>query len=488
MLETPLFIAGVRRPAFDGQTFDVRNPFTQKVVGVAASASAEDCAAAVEAAAEAFKTWEHTPLAEKRRIFNRAAELFGSDKYRELITRTVTTETAATKEMMFPNIHGSIIWASEAAALTSQLKGETFPSQMPGGQCFVQRRAHGVVLCISPWNAPVNLALRSIAVAIICGNTVVLKSSEASPASQAIVTQVLQEAGLPDGVLNYINISREDSPARTAELIAHPLVRKITFTGSSRVGKIIAGEAAKHLKPCVFELGGKAPAIVLDDADVEHAARAIIFGAMLHSGQICMSTERVIATRAVAEALTAQLAALVNQLRSGDPAHDPGARLSAVFTEQSAAGIVANLRDAVHEGARVVAGDLQHAGAVVQPHVLADVRPGMRAWDQESFGPVVVVATVENAEEAIQMANATEYSFTSSVWTENLYTALDVAQRIRFAAVMINGCTIHTEPGMDHAGLGGATGYGRFDIEHFTDKRMIVVCPKEGRKYPLADF
>ncbi|KZV91705.1 aldehyde dehydrogenase [Exidia glandulosa HHB12029] len=485
LLSAPLFINGEHRAASDGKTYDVRNPLTNEVVCTSAAASSDDCRAAVESAAQAFKTWEHTPLATKRRIFLKAAELFASPKYQEIITSTVTSETAAAKEMMHANIYGSVTWSSEAAALTSQLKGETFPSQVPGGQCIVQRRAHGVVFCISPWNAPVNLAMRSIAVAIICGNTVVLKSSEASPASQAIVTQVLKEAGLPDGVLNYISMAKEDAPRLTAELIAHPLVRKVTFTGSSRVGKIIAGEAAKYLKPCVFELGGKAPAVVLEDADVEHAARAIISGAMLNSGQICMSTERVIAHRAVAEKLLANLSTVAAQLKAGNPATDAAAKLSAVFTEQSAESVVAKLRDAVQNGARLVLGDLSNVGAVVQPHVLADVRPGMQAWDHESFGPVVVVAVVDTVDEAVELANATEYSFTASIWTENLYKALDVAQRIRFGAVMINGSTVHTEPGMDHAGLGGATGYGRFDIENFTDKRLIVVCPKDG-KYPLT--
>ncbi|KZW00824.1 aldehyde dehydrogenase [Exidia glandulosa HHB12029] len=501
LLKAPLFINGAYRPASDGTTFDVRNPLTNEVVTTASAASSDDCRLAVESAAQAFKTWEHTPLSTKRAVFQKAAELLITPKYQALILEAVTRETAATKDLALAlNVHSSAVKANEAAAATSLLKGESFPSMLPGGQCFVQRRAyvafirdvvadgqltecykHGVVLCICPWNAPVTLAMRSIGVAIACGNTVVLKTSEISPASQSIVAQVLEEAGLPPGVLNVVHIAKEDAPRLTAELIAHPLVRKVTFTGSTNVGRIIACEAAKYLKPCILELGGKAPAVVFGDANLEQAARAIVSGAMLHSGQICMSTERVIVERTVADQFLIQLHMVASQLHAGSTD-----RLSSVFTEVSAASIVRRLQDAVKEGARVVLGDMTHVGAVVQPHILADVKPGMAAWDEESFGPVIVLTTFNTLSEAVELANANTYSLTASIWTENLYNGLEVARQMRFGATMLNGSTVHTEAMWDHGGLGGSTGYGRFDVDNFTDKRLVVVCPKEGRTYPLT--
>jgi len=350
----------------------------------------------------------------------------------------------------------------------------------------VQRRAHGVCLSIAPWNAPVVLTFRAVAIPIICGNTIVLKSSEYSARSQEVVVEVLHEAGLPAGVLNYVSMSRESSPKLTAELIGHPAVRHINFTGSDRVGKILAAEAAKYLKPCVFELGGKAPAVILDDADIDAAARAVVQGAMQHSGQICMSTERAIVTARAADAFLARVTALAGQLKAGDPFADPSVKLSCLFSEGSAANVVGMLTEAKEAGAEVVLGDLTHKGAVVQPHVLRGVKPGMRAWDRESFGPVIGIAVAETVDEAVELANASDYSLTASVWSKDIVQALAVAGRIRAGSIAINGLTFHSEASLGHAGLGGATGYGRFDIDNFTIKRMIVITPP-GQKYPLVD-
>ncbi|EJD05454.1 aldehyde dehydrogenase [Fomitiporia mediterranea MF3/22] len=487
--EVPLWINGERRSASDHGTFDVRNPLTKEVVVKSASATSQDCKAAVEAAQKALDSWEHTHGVKKRAVFIKAAELLQTDKYKQKIAKLLREETAAADSWVTVSITGSYTWILETAGLCTQIKGETYPSVTgPGGHVLVQRRAHGVILSIAPWNAPINLSFRAILIPLACGNTVVLKSSEFSPASQEIVVELMHEAGLPPGVLNYVSMSRETSPALTTELIGHPFVRHVNFTGSDRVGRLIAQEAAKYLKPCVFELGGKAPAVVLEDADIEAAARCIADGALANSGQVCMSTERVIVQRGAVSSLLPALQKHFQRIRAGDTYAQSGggARIPPLINEGSAESVLNLLREAQGEGAEILVGDLKRDGAVLNPHIVSGIRPGMRAFDRESFGPVVGVTTVDTVEEAVELANTTDYSLTASVWTRDIVRGLEVAPRIRAGLVSINGSTYHGEPGWVHAGLGGATGYGKFDIENFTYKRAIVVHPAQGT-YPLVD-
>ncbi|KAF8156920.1 Aldehyde/histidinol dehydrogenase [Crassisporium funariophilum] len=482
---TQLYIDGQFVPSSNGATFEVRNPYSGQVVGHSSSASSSDCKAAIEAAAKAFKTWESTSMNQRRDIFLKAADLVKTEKYVTKIMASVQEETSAAEYWGTFTWIGTSNFLRTQAGMLDQLKGETFPSgSIPGAQVVAQRRAMGVIFGIAPWNAPFTLSIRAIAVPILCGNTAILKSSEVSPRSQSIVVELFEEAGLPPGVLNFISMSRDSAPTLTAEIIGHPLVRSINFTGSDRVGKIIAMEAAKNLKPCVLELGGKAPAIVLNDANVAEAAKAIAYGSMAHSGQICMSTERVIVQRGIADQLISKVKELVRPLKAGDLTNDPSASLGALFAGSSADNIVAMIRDAKAEGAEVLLGDITKQGPVIQPHLLKNVKPGMRIWDRETFGPVAVFAIVDSIDEAIEMANASEYSLSASLWTSDLFEGQGIASQIRAGCTNINGPTVHSEPTDGLLGLGGASGYGRFHIENFTDKRVIVIHPL-GRKYPL---
>ncbi|KLO14001.1 aldehyde dehydrogenase [Schizopora paradoxa] len=483
----PLWIGGQQRLASDGATFEVLNPHDRKVVSVSASASSQDCKDAVEAAQKAFLTWEHTAPTVKRGILLKAADLLESEKYKAKIYKAVNEETAGDDMWGMINVRGSVGPLREAAVLATTIKGESFPSSsIPGGTCIVQRRAYGVILAISPWNAPVGLTLRAIAIPLICGNTVVVKSSELSPRCQAIAIEALHEAGIPPGVVNYLSMSRDSSPKLVPEIIGNPHVRHINFTGSDRVGRIIAGEAAKYLKPCVFELGGKAPAVVLDDANIDDAARHIVQGAMMHAGQICMSTERVIVQKAVSAELIDKVTTLCRKVKAGDVRKDPSVKFPSVMNEVFAENILGMMREAKDAGAEVILGDLTRDGPVIQPHLLKGVKPGMRAWDRESFGPVVGFAVVDTIDEAVELANASDYSLTASLWTRDVNNAIDVASRLRAGCSVVNGSTFHSEVGLGNGGLGGATGYGRFDIDNFTVKRMIVICPK-GVKTPMLD-
>ncbi|KZT69478.1 aldehyde dehydrogenase [Daedalea quercina L-15889] len=468
---TPLFIDGQERPASSGASFEVRNPYSNEVVGLAAAATSEDVRDAIAAASRAFSTWEQTPLGARAAVVLKAADLLETAEYQKKLAAALEDELSAANALIQVDTRASVSLVREYAASIAELKGETTPSRVPGGYVVIQRRGMGVILAIAPWNVPLSLALRSVVIPIICGNTVVLKSSEVTPRTQALTVELLRKAGLPDGVLNFICTAKAEAPARVAEIIAHPAIRKVNFTGGAKAGRAIAAEAARHLKPCMLELGGKAPVVVLEDADLESAAKAITIGTLLNSGQICMSTERVIVQRSVA----AQLSAAIQQQFSGLKAGGPGHPLGPLFSEASAERIVGLIRDAKAAGAEILLGDATREGAVVQPHIITKVTRDMQLWHDETFGPVVILVEVDNVEEAIEKANDSGYSLMASLWTENVHTAFEVAPRIRSGTININGQTVHSDG--RPAGLGGESGYGRFSVQEFTDSRILIFHP-----------
>lgn len=483
-LNVQLFIDGQKQNSSSGETFKTYHPGTQILVGVVQSASSEDIQRAVNAANTAFPAWEATMAHEKQKILNRAADLLESEEYLRKLSESIPKEIGALSIMAKTEPHGAATQLREAAAKSIQIVGETFPSgRVPGATVIVQRRAYGVVLGIAPWNSPLNLAARAVAVPLICGNAVILKSSDVCPRTHEILVEALHEAGLPRGVLNLIHISPELAPKLVPEIIANPLIRHVNFTGGDRVGRLIATEAGKNLKPCIMELGGKAAAIVLEDANVKLAARAIISGAMLNSGQICMSTERIIVQRSVAEQLIQEVTTLAKKIKAGPDG--TGSHICGVFNTSSAKRIVDLLKDAKNAGAEILVGDLKHDGPYVQPHVVLGYKPEMNAWKEETFGPVFGITICETIDEAVELANKTDFSLTSSLWSNSL-KALAIASRIRAGEVMINGSTFHPEPSIEVHGVGGSSGWGRFDVENFTQRRVLIVHPEEV-KFPLVD-
>jgi benzaldehyde dehydrogenase (NAD) len=264
----------------------------------------------------------------------------------------------------------------EAAALTTQITGEVIPSDVPGSLAMGVRQPAGVVLGIAPWNAPVILAVRAIALPLACGNTVVLKGSEVCPATHGLIIESLQEAGLPAGVVNFVTNAPADAGPIVEAMIAHPKVRRVNFTGSTRIGKVIAASCAKYLKPVVLELGGKAPLLVLADADLDAAVDAAVFGAFANSGQICMSTERIVVDRRVADAFVKRLAARSVELPLGDPRNGPVV-LGSVVDMSTVERCNALIDDALSKGATLLCGgktDSTLMPATLLDHVTADMR------------------------------------------------------------------------------------------------------------------
>ncbi|MCU0775651.1 MAG: aldehyde dehydrogenase family protein, partial [Ideonella sp.] len=290
MSDLSMLINGLAVTAENGATFERRNPLDGSVATRAAAATPADAVAACDAAAEAFKTWSQTGPNERRMLLLKAADALEAKTPK--FVEAVPAETGATGMWAGFNVMLAAGMIREAAALTTQVGGELIPSDVPGSLAMGVRQPAGVVLGIAPWNAPVILGVRAIATPLACGNTVILKGSENCPRTHQLIIEAFQDAGFPAGVVNYITNAPADAGAVVEAMVAHPAVRRVNFTGSTRVGRIIAMTCAKHLKPVVLELGGKAPMVVLDDADLEAAVNGAAFGAFANSGQICMSTER----------------------------------------------------------------------------------------------------------------------------------------------------------------------------------------------------
>jgi acyl-CoA reductase-like NAD-dependent aldehyde dehydrogenase len=481
--EQQLLIGGTWRGASSGASYEKTNPWTGEPSGTSAAATREDARAAVDAAAEAFPAWSRTPVEERRGLLDRAAELLMERQ--EGIAAVVTEETGATFGWGMFNVELAAGMLQAAGAFAAQVADAEIESHIPGKKARAVRQPVGVVVGIAPWNAPVILGTRAIASPLALGNTVVLKASEECPRTHAMIVSALEDAGLPPGVVNLIVNAPADAADVVEELIAHPAVRRVNFTGSTRVGRIVAEKAARHLKRVLLELGGKAPMVVLPDADVDRAAAAASFGAFFHQGQICMSTERIVVDAAVADELASKLGERAEALKVGDP-REPETQIGPLVNGASLKRVCELVDDAVSKGAEVVAGG-RAVGPCFTPTVLKGVKPGMRIYGEESFGPVVSIVSVDGVDEAVRVANDTEYGLSSAVFGGDVEAALDVAARLETGMCHVNDTTVHDEPQMPFGGV-KESGWGRFGgeaaVEEFTELRWITV-QEEPREYPI---
>ncbi|MEJ8825873.1 aldehyde dehydrogenase family protein [Variovorax humicola] len=452
-MKISMLINGEQVQARNGATFERRNPLDGSVATIAPAATAEDAVAAVEAAAEAFKTWSRTGPSERRMMLMKASQALEAKG--EAFAAAVASETGASAIWAGFNVHLAAGMLLEAASLTTQISGEIIPSDVPGNLAMGVRQPAGVVLGIAPWNAPVILA------------------------------EALQEAGLPKGVVNFVTNAPADAAAVVEAMIAHPAVRRVNFTGSTHVGKLIAATCAKYLKPVVLELGGKAPLVVLDDADVDAAVNAAVFGAFANSGQICMSTERIVVDSAIADDFVAKLSARASSLPLGDPRLGPVV-LGSVVDMSSAKRCNELIDDALAKGAKLVAGG--KANDTLMPATLLDhVTSDMRIFREEAFGPVKGIVRVSGVEEAVACANDNEYGLAAAVFGRDVARAIQVAGRIESGICHVNGPTVHDEAQMPFGGVKGS-GIGHFGgkagVDAFTELRWMTVQTTP-RHYPF---
>jgi benzaldehyde dehydrogenase (NAD) len=483
MTTITMLINGEATQAQGGATFTRSNPLDGQVATTAPAASVQDAVAAVEAAAAAFPAWAATSPGERRVLLLKAAHALEA-KAAEF-TSAMAAEIGASGIWAGFNVHLAADMLVEAAALTTQINGQVIPSNVPGSLAMATRQAAGVVLGMAPWNAPVILGVRAVAVPLACGNTVVLKGSELCPATHGLIIQALQEAGLPKGVVNFVTNAPADAAQVVEAMIAHPAVRRVNFTGSTHVGRIIATKCAAHLKASVLELGGKAPLLVLDDADLDAAVNGAAFGAFANSGQICMSTERIVVDAKVADAFVAKLAAKAQALPLGDPRQGPVV-LGSVVDMSTVRRVNELIDDALAKGAKLVCGG--KAENTLMPATLLDhVTREMRIYSEETFAPVKAIVRVDGEEAAIACANDNAFGLSSAVFTADTARGWRVAQRIESGICHVNGPTVHDEAQMPFGGV-KASGWGRFGgqagIEAFTDLRWITLQTTP-RHYPF---
>ncbi|KAF1990384.1 aldehyde dehydrogenase [Aulographum hederae CBS 113979] len=454
----PLIIDG--KDVVTETTFQVTSPSTQKLLYQSSSCSTAEALSAINAAQAAFPAWAATKQAHRRDILGRAADLM-MEREDELMS-VMMQETGATEGMAKWNVLcGAELLRDTAGKIAAALTGCIPVCEDEGTSALVVKEPYGVVLGIVPWNAPYILGVRAVAQPIAVGNAVVMKGSELCPRAFWTLGSIFRDAGVPDGIVNIIYHRPQDAAEVTRSIIAHRNVKKLSFTGSTATGSIIAATAGKYLKPCLMECGGKASAIICDDADIEKAAEACTWGSFQNSGQICMSTERILVHASILDSFTTALRTSIDKFF-------PSAADAPILV--TAAGVKKTktlVSNAIASGASILHGDLDLTESTetrMRPIVVGDVTKDMDLFHQETFGPHVSIIPVNSDDEAVDIANDTEYGLSGAVFTRDLARGLSIAKRVESGAVHVNAMTVHDEAALPHGGA-KASGWGRFNGE-----------------------
>ncbi|MFC3693996.1 aldehyde dehydrogenase family protein [Chenggangzhangella methanolivorans] len=466
-----LFIDGEWTNSSRNMLHDDINPATGKVFVRTQLAGAAEVDRAIAAADTAQKAWAAAMVAERETILLKTADV--------IVRRTPEIRDLLIEEC--GSVFSKALWEIDyvvdalrvAAGDARHVMGETMPMTMPGQISMSVRKPLGVIAGIAPFNSPFLLSMKKIAYALAVGNAFILKPSEETPLSGAIIADLFDEAGLPKGLLNVV----PGVPSEVGDqLIADPRVKMITFTGSTKTGRHLAVEAAKHLKKFTLEMGGKSPLIVLADADLDYAVDAAAFGVYLHQGQVCMASSKVIVEAPLFDAFVEKFKIKTAGVKVGDP-KDPETVIGPLIRARQCGFIEGQLQDATAKGAKVVAGGT-YEGHFFQPTVLTGVTPEMRIYHEESFGPVVSLIKVEDAEEALKVANDTEYGLSAALITNDMQKALDLSLRLESGMVHVNDTTISDEP---HVPFGGVknSGFGReggrYSLEELTEVKWVTL-------------
>jgi benzaldehyde dehydrogenase (NAD) len=452
---------------------------TGAVLSTIALATRDDVSAAAQAARAAQPAWVAIPYEERAAIFRKAARLLEDNA--DAVAPWIMRETGGIRPKADVEIRMAAGILHASASMLTEPQGLLLPSAA-GRMSFARRQPHGVVGVISPFNFPLILSIRAVSPALATGNAVVLKPDpQTAIAGGFLIARLFEDAGLPKGMLHVLPGDGEVGDAMCSD----PNIQMIAFTGSTRVGRQVGEVCGRHLKKVSLELGGKNTMIVLDDADLDLAAGNAAFGAWLHQGQICMATGRIIASQRVAAALVERLTTKANQLPVGDPMTGKVA-LGPLVSERQVRTVDGIVRDSVKAGATLAAGG-SFEGLFYKPTVLAGVRPGMRAFDEEVFGPVASVTPVQSEDEAVQLANAGEYGLSGSV-IGPVARAMAVGNRLNVGLLHINDHTVHDEPHVPFGGRGasgnGTRVGGPANWDEFTQWQWVTVGDTPP-KYPF---
>lgn len=480
------FIAGEWRESSSSRTAQNVNPAnTDDVLGTIRQATRDEARAAVEAAASAFASWRRTPAPARGKIVARAARLMEEQK--EELAQLLTREEGKTVAESRGELQRSINVADFCAGESRRMNGETIQSELPMNFAYTMKQPLGVVACVTPWNFPVAIPVWKIAPALVAGNTVVFKPASLTPATAVRIVEIFEAAGVPPGVLNLVIGSGSDAGD---EIIAHPAVKAVSFTGSNGVGIRLYEQVSRRGAKCQCEMGGKNPVIVLEDADMELAVESTAQGAFGSSGQRCTATSRAIVVNDVADEFVERITARAKSMRIGDGA-DPNTEMGPSVDESQFKTVLNYIDIGREDGATLACGGSRASGNgldkgfFVNPTVFDRVTPDMRIAREEIFGPVLSVLRVKNFDEAMQVANDCEYGLSSSIFSN------DAARIFRFVDEIETGMTHINSPttgGEAHIPFGGIKGTGIGDREQgstaldFYTELKVVYVDYTGRK------
>jgi vanillin dehydrogenase len=468
------YIAGEWADAEGGKTFDDFDPFDGSVVAKIPAGTKRDCERAIEAAAAAFPAWAALAPSGRQKLFFRAADII--ERRTPDIVSILARETGSGKAFAMFQIQWSVALLRQAANWGYLPVGDVLRSDQPGRFVMAVRKPLGVVAGITPWNGAHNLAWRTALLPMAFGNTMVLKPSEEAPISAGIIlAEILHEAGFPPGVFNVITHAPGGAAPIADAFFENPAVRSINFTGSAGTARMLAERAGRSLKRIVLELGGYNPLIILSDADLTQAVNTTAFGAFFHQGQICMNTRKVVIEEPIAEAFLTRLVEKTRGLKMGDPKL-PETVIGPLINDAALKMVQHRVDDAVAKGARVLTGG-KIEGRIFQPTILTNVSPDAEAYHEETFGPVLIVESVANAEDAFEAASATRYGLCASILTGDQERGLQFAERFDAGMVHVNGPTMAGEPGLPNGGVKDS-GWGRsghYAVEDFTEVRLTTL-------------
>ncbi|MCL6499149.1 MAG: aldehyde dehydrogenase family protein [Firmicutes bacterium] len=459
------------------ERFPVVNPATEEVLDTVPLAGPEEVDLAVRSAYQAFQSWSAVPAARRGDLLLRAAHHVHD--HLEELARTLTLEQGKPLREARLEIRRFVETLVHYAGLGRNLRGGYVPNLDEGAYGLVLKRPMGVVAAIVPWNFPTTLLGNKLGPALVAGNTVVSKPAETTPLTTLRIAQLLHEAGLPAGVFNVVTGT---GPEAGEALVRHPLVRKVAFTGSTRVGKRIMALAAEGVKRVTLELGGSDPMIVCDDADLDAADSAASVGRFFNCGQACVAVKRLYVFESVAEPFVEKLLAKVRRLRVG-PGLEEGVHMGPLHTQRQRERIEEQVQDALDRGARLLAGGRRpedprlQKGFFYEPTVLLDPDPQSRVAQEEVFGPVLPVWRVADLEEAVQRANSSPYGLGSSIWTRSLERASVAAERLEAGYTWVNSVNrIYDElpfGGTKQSGFGKE--HGLEALDYYMETKSVVV-------------
>jgi len=474
------YIGGKWIDACSGETFESRNPaHTDEVIGVFPRSREADVVAAIDAAHAAFRPWSRTPAPARAEIILKVGLLL--ERYKEDLAALETCEMGKVLAEGRGDVQEAIDMAKFIAGEGRRLVGETVPAELRSKFAMMVRQPIGVVGLITPWNFPIAVPSWKLLPAILCGNTVVFKPAEDTPACAARFVQIFEEAGLPPGVLNLVT---GYGPEAGAPIVEDERVRMLSFTGSSAVGREIAARAGRSLKKVMLEMGGKNPMIVMHDANLELALEGALWGAFGTTGQRCTATSRIIVHRDVADKFTTQLVNRAKKLRVGFGL-DADVDLGPVINEQQLKTIDEYVNVGKQEGAQlllggeILTGGKYDLGYYYRPTIFSDVHFRMRIAQEEIFGPVVAIMPASSYEDAVTIANSTQYGLSSSIYTQDVNLAFQAIQDLEAGITYVNAPTIGAEIQLPFGGV-KATGNGHREagssaIKEFTEIKAIYI-------------